>query len=210
MAGIQNLLHNPLLLIILTAILSIGLLAWRFPRGGRGLAWRNGKNQMGRVLIPRPKGLPLFGLLFSLNHALPHHTLASMASTISATKLMAFSLGSSPIVVTSHPHVAREILKSPHFADRLVKQFAKSLTFNWAIGFAPNGVYWPLLRRVASTHLFSPQQITAHEPGRLLDCGARLHAIAHEQSKNGLVCLRKHLQDATLNNVMGTVFGRML
>ncbi|KAL9317725.1 hypothetical protein ACSQ67_014242 [Phaseolus vulgaris] len=70
--------------------------AWRFPRGGRGLAWRNGKNQMGRVLIPVPKGLPLFGLLFSLNHALPHHTLASMASTISATKLMAFEFGVKP------------------------------------------------------------------------------------------------------------------
>jgi len=194
--------------IILTAILSIGLLAWGFARGGGGLAWRNGKNQMGRVPIPGPKGVPFFGLLFSLNHALPHRTLTSMASTLSATKLMAFSLGSSPVVVTSHPHVAREILNSPHFADRPVKQSAKSLMFNRAIGFAPNGAYWRLLRRVASTHLFSPRRILAHEPGRLLDCAAMLHAIAREQSKNGFVCLRKHLQDAALNNVMGTVFGR--
>ncbi|WVY98261.1 hypothetical protein V8G54_030412 [Vigna mungo] len=183
-------------------------MAWAFPRGGGGLAWRNGKNQMGRVPIPGPKGVPLFGLLFSLNHALPHRTLASIASAISATKLMAFSLGSSPVVVTSDPHVAREILNSPHFADRPVKQSAKSLMFNRAIGFAPNGAYWRLLRRVASTHLFSPRRILAHEPGRLLDCAAMLRAIAHEQSKNGFVCLRKHLQDAALNNVMGTVFGR--
>jgi hypothetical protein len=31
------------------------------------------------------------------------------------------------------------------------------------IGFAPNGEYW---HRVASTHLFSPRRVTAHEPGR--------------------------------------------
>jgi len=75
---------------------------------------------MGRVPITRPKGLPLFGLLFSLNHALPHHTLASMASTLPPTKLMVFSLGLSPVVVISHPHVVREILDSPHFTDRPV------------------------------------------------------------------------------------------
>jgi len=28
------------------------------------------------------------------------------------------------------------------------------------------------------------------------------------KSKNWLVCLRKHLQDAALNNIVGTVFGR--
>lgn len=42
----------------------------------------------------------------------------------------------------------------------------------------------------------------------MLDCAAMLPALAHEQSKNGFVRLRKHLQDASLNNVMTTVFGR--
>ncbi|TKY51484.1 cytochrome P450 family 78 protein [Spatholobus suberectus] len=203
-AGTQNLLGNPVL-VILTALSSIGLLAWAFPRG---VAWRNGRNQMGQVPIPGPKGVPIFGILFSLNRGLPHRTLASMASTLTATKLMRFSLGSTPAVITSDPHVAREILNSPHFADRPIKQSAKSLMFNRAIGFAPNGAYWRLLRRVASTHLFSPRRILAHEPGRLLDCAAMLRAVAREQSKRGFVCLRKHLQDAALNNVMGTVFGR--
>ncbi|RDX73660.1 Cytochrome P450 78A7, partial [Mucuna pruriens] len=206
-AGTQNLLANPLI-VILTVLLSIGLLAWAFPRGGGGTAWRNGRNQMGRVPIPGPNGLPIFGLLFSLNHGLPHRTLASMASTLTATKLMAFSLGSTPAVITSNADVAREILNSPHFADRPIKQSAKSLMFNRAIGFAPNGTYWRLLRRIASTHLFSPRRILAHEPGRLLDCAAMFRDVAHDQSKHGFVCLRKHLQDAALNNVMDTVFGR--
>ncbi|XP_061345135.1 cytochrome P450 78A7 [Gastrolobium bilobum] len=206
--GTQNMLNN-LVLVILIALFSIGFLAWAFSRGGGGgVAWRNGRNQMGQVPIPGPKGLPIFGILFSLSHGLPHRTLASMASTLSATKLMAFSLGSTPAVITSNAHMAREILNSPHFADRPIKQSAKSLMFSRAIGFAPNNTYWRLLRKVASTHLFSPTRIAAHESGRQLDCAAMLFAVANEQSKYGLVCLRKHLQDAALNNIMGTVFGR--
>ena len=104
--------------------------------------------------------------------------------------------------------MAREILNSPYFADRPIKESAKSLMFNRAIGFAPNGAYWRLLRRVASTHLFSPARIVAHEAGRWHDCAAMLRAVAREQSQQGVVSLRKHLQDAALNNVMGTVFGR--
>ncbi|XP_020231640.1 cytochrome P450 78A7 [Cajanus cajan] len=208
-AGSQNLLHNPLL-VILIALLSIGLLAWAFPRGGGGVAWKNGRNQMGQLAIPGPKGVPIFGLLFSLSlsHGLPHRTLASMASSLTATKLMAFSLGSTPAVITSDADVAREILNSPHFADRPVKQSAKRLMFDRAIGFAPNAPYWRLLRRLASTHLFSPRRILAHEPRRLLHCAAMLRDVAHEQSKHGFVRLRKHLQDAALNNIMDTVFGR--
>lgn len=211
-AGTQNnnLLNNPLLIIILLALLSIAFLTWAIPKGGGGggLAWRNGRNQMGEIPIPGPKGLPIFGMLFNLGHGLPHRTLASVASTLSATKLMAFSLVSTPVVVTSNPHMAREILNSPHFADRPIKQSAKSLMFTRAIGFAPNGTYWRLLRRVASTHLFSPRRIVAHEAGRRLDCAVMLSSVAREQSQHGFVSLRKHLQDAALNNVMGTVFGR--
>ncbi|KAK7343786.1 hypothetical protein VNO77_12818 [Canavalia gladiata] len=206
-AGTQNLPDN-MVILIFALLLSIGLVAWAFPRGGGGAAWRNGRNQMGRVPIPGPNGLPIFGILFNLSHGLPHRTLASMASTLTATKLMAFSLGSTPAVITANPHIAREILNSPHFADRPIKQSAKSLMFNRAIGFAPNGTYWRLLRKIASTHLFAPRRIVAHEASRLLDCAAMMHTIADEQSIHGFVCLRKHLQEAALNNVMGTVFGR--
>ncbi|MCL7037306.1 hypothetical protein MKW94_010973, partial [Papaver nudicaule] len=59
---------------------------------------------------------------------------------------MAFSLGSTPVVVASDPTIAREILSSASFADRPVKQSAKNLMFTRAIGFAPNGTYWRLLR----------------------------------------------------------------
>uniref|UniRef100_A0A6N2NHP8 Cytochrome P450 n=1 Tax=Salix viminalis TaxID=40686 RepID=A0A6N2NHP8_SALVM len=151
-------LSNPLILLfVLTSFLAITLLTWAFSTGG--LAWKNGRNQKGNVTIPGPRGLPLFGSLFSLSSGLAHRTLACMASSQAATQLMAFSLGSTPAIVTSDPQIAREILTSPHFADRPIKQSAKSLMFSRAIGFAPNGAYWRLLRRIASTHLFAPRRI---------------------------------------------------
>lgn len=191
---------------IFIGFLTFGLIGWAFSTGGP--AWKNGRNKLGRVSIPGPRGLPIFGSLFSLSHGLAHRTLACMASTHAATQLMAFSLGSTPAVVTSEPHIAREILTSPHFGNRPIKQSAKQLMFSRAIGFAPTGAYWRMLRRIVSSHLFSPSNILAHEPWRQLECVAMVNAIATEQASQGFVFLRKHLQAASLNNIMDIVFGK--
>lgn len=182
-------------------------MTWAFSTGGP--AWKNGRNHTGRVPIPGVNGLPIFGSLFRLSHGLPHRTLAAMAnSSRSHKQLMAFSLGSTPVVVASDPQIAREILTSPHFANRPIKESAKQLMFCRAIGFAPDGSYWRLLRRIASSHLFAPKRILAHEPSRQLECADMVKAISKEQSLQGYICLRKHLQAASLNNIMKIVFGK--
>jgi len=198
---------------LIVAILLIGLILhqghsiWAFLRPG-GPAWKNGRNEMGRVLIPGPAGLPIFGSLFSVSRGLAHRTLATMARASGAKQLMALSLGSTPVVVTSDPSIAHEILTSPHFADRPIKQSAKLLMFSRAIGFAPSGAYWRLLRRIAASHLFAPRRILAHEGGRMLECASMVNSIFKEQALHGVVSLRKHLQAAALNNIMGSVFGK--
>ena len=205
--GSKNLLDCYVLFAIFMAFVSLSLLTWAFASGG--IAWKNGRNQRGPVSIHGPRGLPIFGSLFTLSRGLAHRSLAATAwSRATTTQLMAFSLGSSPVVVASDPHTAREILTSPHFADRPIKQSAKSLMFGRAIGFAPNGTYWRLLRKIASSHLFAPRRILAHESKRQLECASMLKDIANEQKINGVVSIRKHLQGASLNNIMGSVFGK--
>ncbi|XP_009790925.1 cytochrome P450 78A7-like [Nicotiana sylvestris] len=184
----------------------ISVFTWAFTAGGS--VWKNGLSCMGRVPIPGPKGFPIFGSLFSLSHGLAHRTLAFTASTYGATQVMAFTLGSTRAIVSSDPNIAREILTSPHFANRPVKESAKQLMFSRAIGFAPNGTYWRLLRKIASSHLFAPKRILAHERSRQLECNSMLVSIAKEQNVHGSVTPRKHLQAASLNNIMGIVFGK--
>ncbi|KZV53643.1 hypothetical protein F511_25924 [Dorcoceras hygrometricum] len=204
--GSETLLDQYFICSIALCLLLLCLLTWAFTPGG--VAWKNGRNRVGAVPIPGPRGLPVFGSLLTLNWGLAHRYLAAMAAAHEAKELMAFSIGSTPAVVASDPLVAKEILTSPHFADRPIKQSARSLMFSRAIGFAPNGTYWRLLRRIASSHLFAPRRIAAHEPGRQLDCTTMLKNISAEQTLNGSVCLRGHLQAAALNNIMGSVFGK--
>ncbi|XP_059309641.1 cytochrome P450 78A7-like [Lycium ferocissimum] len=201
--GSKNILDEYVILSIVLAFCSITLITWACSPGG--VAWKNHPNSG----IPGPRGFPIIGSLFTLSRGgLAHRSLATAALSHKAKQLMAFSLGSTPAVVSSDPQIAKEILTSPHFADRPIKQSAKSLMFSRAIGFAPNGTYWRLLRRIASSHLFSPKRIAAHETGRQLDCSVMLQNIVSEQSQNGNVSLRKHLQLAALNNIMGSVFGK--
>ncbi|RVW91651.1 Cytochrome P450 78A9 [Vitis vinifera] len=132
------------------------------PSLGRYWSKRGSKAE---AIIPGPRGLPVVGSM-SLMVNLAHHNLAAAAERLGAMRLMAFSLGETRAIVTSNPDVAKEILNSSAFADRPVKECAYSLMFNRAIGFAPYGVYWRTLRRIAATHLFSPKQITASETQR--------------------------------------------
>lgn len=135
---------------------------------------------------------------------LAHHKIASMAKVYNSMRLMAFSCGDTRMIVTCNPDVAKDILNSPIFVDRPDQESAYGLMFNRAIGFAPYGSYWRTLRRVASTHMFSPKQIKYYEAQRS-DIVCQM--VETLRAKNGLFKVRDELRWASLSNMMGSVFG---
>lgn len=120
---------------------------------------------------------------------------------------MGFSLGDTRVIVTCNPDVAREILNSSVFADRPVKESAYSLMFNRAIGFAPYGVYWRTLRKIAANHLFHPKQIKTSE-GQRREIASQMAAIFGGGGERRSFCVREVLKRASLNNMMCSIFGR--
>ncbi|KAJ8529323.1 hypothetical protein K7X08_036158 [Anisodus acutangulus] len=169
-----------------------------------GLASFNNNNNNNNN-IPGPRGFPLIGSM-SLMAGLAHRKIAAMAQSCRAKRLMSLSLGETRVIVTCNPEVAKEILNSSVFADRPVKESAYSLMFNRAIGFAPYGVYWRTLRKIAATHLFCPKQIKSSEAQRSQI--AKQMITMFQLGGRDVIRVRDALKLASLNNMMCSVFGR--
>ncbi|KAL0426162.1 UNVERIFIED_CONTAM: cytochrome [Sesamum radiatum] len=189
--------------LILLSCLILNLIFWAHPGGPAWGArkWRSPTSPP----IPGPNGLPIIGSI-NLMTGLAHHKLAAAAQSCQAKRLMAFSLGHTPALVTCNPDVAREILNSSTFADRPAKESAYNLMFNRSIGFAPYGVYWTTLRKIAAAHLFCPKQVKASEQQRLEIANQVVAVLA--SNKRTDIRVRDVLKLASLNNMMCSVFGR--
>ncbi|XP_015965785.1 cytochrome P450 78A5-like [Arachis duranensis] len=172
-----------------------------------GLAWALAKS-VGGTVIPGPLGLPLLGLLRVFMGETPHRVLAKLAQTFRANKLMGFSVGLTRFVISSDPATAKEILGSPDFADRPVKESAYELLFHRAMGFAPYGEYWRNLRRISSTHLFCQKRLTGFEGFRRSVGLNMVKDFKSMMGEKGHVEVKKVLHFGSLNNVMMMVFGK--
>ncbi|KAI4303606.1 hypothetical protein MLD38_039215 [Melastoma candidum] len=190
------------------ARLALALLQWSRPGGP---AWgRYYLNCLGRSgPIPGPRGLPFLGSMGIMASPLAHRELAACAESFCARRLMAFSLGENRVVITSDPDVAREILNGPNFANRPVKESARGLMFDRAMGFAPFGSYWRNLRKIAAAHLLCSKQVAATEAqrGEIVD---QMSSIIYSSVADGspFVTIRDMLRRASLCNMMSSVFGR--
>lgn len=142
--------------------------------------------------------------------SLAHRKLAAMAASSGATRIMAFSLGATPVIISSHPDTAREILSASSFSDRPMKASASLLMFDRAIGFAPSGDYWRHLRRIAANYMFSPKRISGSEAVRLRVADDMVAGVGKEMEERGVVKLREILQKGSMSNIIESVFGRVL
>lgn len=142
--------------------------------------------------------------------ALAHRKLAAMAASHCAARLMAFSLGNTRAVISSHPETAKEILCGSSFSDRPIKVSARLLMFERAIGFAPSGKYWRHLRRIAANYMFSPRRISSLETLRQRVADEMLEGVWKEREERGVVELRGIFQRGSLSNILESVFGSCL
>lgn len=178
------------------------LKSWLVPGG---FAWRNHHEKSPQ--LRGPIGWPVLGTLPEMG-SLAHRKLAAMAASLGATRLMAFSLGATRVIISSHPDTAREILSGSSFSDRPIKESARSLMFERAIGFAPSGKYWRHLRRIAANHMFSPKRISGLEELRQRLANEMLVKVREDMEKRGVVILREILEKGSLSNILESVFGR--
>ncbi|CAN4088351.1 unnamed protein product [Withania somnifera] len=170
-----------------------------------GLTWSLTKSH---VSIPGPSGFPVLGLVLTFTSSLTHRLLAKVSNALKAESLMAFSVGFTRFIISSHPETAKEILNSSAFADRPVKESAYELLFHRAMGFAPYGEYWRNLRRISATHLFSPKRISCFGEFRR-EIGTKMVCeISSLMETDGHVRVKRVLHFGSLNNVMRTVFGQ--
>jgi cytochrome P450 family 78 subfamily A len=165
-----------------------------------GFAWSLSKTSQ---CVPGPSGN-----LSILAGPTPHRTLANLAKYYNAKSLMAFSVGLTNFIISTRPDTAKEILNSSAFCDRPIKESAYGLLFHRAIGFAPFGEYWRILRRISATHLFCPRQISALSFMRR-DTGLdMIKMINYLMDRDGEVEMKQVLHFASLNNVMMSIFGK--
>ncbi|CAI9281521.1 unnamed protein product [Lactuca saligna] len=186
-------------------VLFVSVFAFLLAPGG--LAWALSKPRP-KTAIPGPSGVPFLGLLFAFTSSLTHRTLAKLSTAFNAKPLMAFSVGLTRFVISSHPETAKEILNSSAFADRPVKESAYELLFHRAMGFAPYGDYWRNLRRISATHLFSPKRVAGFGVFRQNIGLNMVSQVSSSMEENGVVEVKKILHFASLNNVMLSVFGK--
>ncbi|XP_072989227.1 cytochrome P450 78A5-like [Typha latifolia] len=187
-------LKTPSLLALLFVMLSF---LWFYPGG---IAWAIAKSKNS---IPGPSGV-----LLAFSGTAAHRILKKLSLSFGATQLMAFSIGLTRFVVSSHPDTAKEILNSSAFADRPIKESAFELLFHRAMGFAPFGEYWRNLRRISSTHLFSPRRIAAFGEHRMEIGRLMVEEVKGLMERDGVVEVKRVLHFGSLNNVMMSVFGK--
>ncbi|KAM0913590.1 hypothetical protein ACQ4PT_012030 [Festuca glaucescens] len=165
-------LHSPLLVPVLTLLVSVFSFLVFFTKKSRPFPAANG----GKRLPPSPWGLPILGHLPLLG-PLPHRKLRSLAQTHGPVMLL--RLGGVPTVVASSAAAAQDVMKTRDlaFASRPPVRMAELLFYGRDMAFAPYGEHWRQARRVCVLHFLSARRVASFRRVRELQAAALLNRV---------------------------------
>ncbi|KAK3153656.1 hypothetical protein QOZ80_2BG0179170 [Eleusine coracana subsp. coracana] len=165
-----------------------------------------------RHLPPGPWPLPVIGNILNLSKLL-HRSLAHLAEHYGP--LMTIRLGTSLCIVASSPSTAREILQR-HNSSLCGRNPADA----WrGAGHGDNSIFvlqphnkWRLLRRLGTTHLFSPRRLEELQPLRQDAVRALLQDVLAESgaASGSLVSIRRVTYVAMVNLLWRAIFSNEL
>uniref|UniRef100_K4A0S2 Uncharacterized protein n=1 Tax=Setaria italica TaxID=4555 RepID=K4A0S2_SETIT len=136
-----------------------------------------------------PSGPP--GVLTALSSPVAHRMLAALSRAVDGgAALMFFSVGVTRLVVSSQPGTAHEILASPAFGDRPVKDAARHLLF-----------HRPATRTGAGSAASPPRTSSDR-------AACPTPRVAAAMARHGEVPLKRVLHAVSLKHIMATVFGK--
>uniref|UniRef100_A0A7N0SVZ4 Uncharacterized protein n=1 Tax=Kalanchoe fedtschenkoi TaxID=63787 RepID=A0A7N0SVZ4_KALFE len=154
---------------------------------------------------PGPSPWPVLGNL-NLLGKIPHQSLHKLSKTHGP--LVHLKFGSSYVVVTNSPDMAKEFLKSQDsaFASRPQLAAGKYFTYNFSDITWGQGPHWRQGRRIFSTHLFNSKRLDSYENVRVeerRDFLGRLYDLRGRQ-----VRVRDHLSQLNLSIMSRVMLGK--
>ncbi|CAM8906561.1 unnamed protein product [Rhodiola kirilowii] len=155
---------------------------------------------------PGPKPWPVIGNL-NLIGQIPHQSLHKLSETHGP--LMQLKFGSSNVIVTNSPDMAKEFLKTHDstFASRPRLAAGKYTLYNFSdVTWASYGPHWRQGRKVFLTHLFSSKRLDSYEYIRveeIRDFLARLY-----ESRGQRVRIKDYLFRTNLSIMTRVVLGK--
>ncbi|KAF8083597.1 hypothetical protein N665_0764s0004 [Sinapis alba] len=159
------------------------------------------------MLPPGPPRLPIIGNIHQVGK-LPHRSFADLSRTYGP--IMHLKFGRLNTVIVTSPEAAREVLKTHDhtLSGRYSPNSIRSINHqNVSVAWIhPSTARWRLLRKLAASHLFSPQRIEATKALRMKKVEELMSFMDESSEREEAVDISRAAFITTLNIISNIIF----